>query len=189
MCYKTFRLVFLNKNGRVNFKDDINILKLNKELQLKQCDMAEYLIIQPECYIYEADDSMCGEKLRPVLLNKNGSVHFNKEVQLDMAEYLVFQPDCDGCYGCKPRWDLPYGPDTYKHFIADCANRGLNVRSCFICRYHAEGDGIWNLAPTPIFCKFLKRAFSSTQAVTCEYFRKENTYIKELLENKLNTDF
>jgi hypothetical protein len=133
-CKKTFRLLFLNKDGTVNFKDDVNILELNKELSLKQNNIVEHLIVQPEYYNYDNSDSY---------------------------------------------WRLPNGPDSYKYFIANCAKKSLNVKSCFICRYHAEADSIWSTAP--IFCKFLKKECTSTQAAKCEYFRKENNYVNKLL--------
>ena len=46
------------------------------------------------------------------------------------------------------------------------------IRNCYLCRYHAEnlyrkeGEG-------PIFCKFLKQKYTSTQAVRCEYYRSD----------------
>jgi hypothetical protein len=145
-CEKEFRLLFLNKNGVVRFKDNINILELNKELSEKQKDMVEYLIVQPEYY-----------------------------------KYYNISDDCESC------WELPDGPDSYKYFIANCAKKNLNVKSCFICRYHAEADSVRNTAP--IFCKFLKKECSSTQAAKCEYFRKENNYVNDLLKQEQDDKF
>ncbi|MDR0319523.1 MAG: hypothetical protein LBH81_02170 [Rickettsiales bacterium] len=141
MCQKTFLLLFLNKDGSVNFKDDLNISELNQELTCKKESFVDYLVVQPEyCH------------------------------------------DPEHCYSHETCWSHHNGASDYKRFIALCANKNLNVKSCFICRYHAIADSMWNTAP--IFCKFLKKEFISTQAVKCQYFRKEDKYVNDLLENK-----
>lgn len=142
-CKKMFRLLFLNKNGIVRFKDDINILELNKELSEKQNNIVEHLIVQPECYNSYDDSESC--------------------------------------------WGLPNGPDSYRYFVANCAKKNLNVKSCFIFRYHAEADSMRNTAP--IFCKFLKKECLSTQAAKCEYFRKEDKYVNNLLKQEQDDKF
>jgi len=143
-CKKTFLFLFLNKNGRVLFKKDLNIVDLNVQLSHEQSNnnVVEYRIVSAQ---------PCD----------------------DYADYEY----------CVDFYDGAGSSEDYKNFIADCANKKLNVKSCFICRYHAEANREWSIAP--IFCKFLKEECASTKAVKCQYFKKEDKYIKDLLKTNV----
>jgi hypothetical protein len=71
--------------------------------------------------------------------------------------------------------------EIFKKFVAKCAIENLNIRNCFICRYHALNE--YYDSELPIFCKFLKETFNSNKAVECDYFRKENKYVKEIIND------
>lgn len=71
--------------------------------------------------------------------------------------------------------------EIFKKGVATFANDNLNIKNCFICRYHAENNS-WDDTGIPIFCKFLKIKCNSNKAVTCEYFKIEKKYVTELLE-------
>ena len=76
-----------------------------------------------------------------------------------------------------------FNPHIFKSSIANCAKEKLNVKNCFICRYHAENNAYQTLEETtrlPIFCKFLKIKCNSNQAVMCDYFKVEKVYVEEL---------
>lgn len=138
-CKKAFKLLYLNNNGGVYFKDNLSISKLNKQLTDNKDTFVDYNIISEQ----PCDD------------------YGNYEMHADFH---------NGAGGVK----------AYKCFTANCANKNLNVKSCFICRYHAEADSIWSVLP--IFCKFLKKEYKSTAAIQCQYFRKEERYVRALLE-------
>lgn len=79
--------------------------------------------------------------------------------------------DCGGEYGL-----------LYKHLIAKCASEEKKVNNCFICRYHADNQSVYeNTRGVPIFCKFLKIKCNSNKAVECEYYKPDNKYIFEFL--------
>lgn len=140
-CKKSFKLLYLAKNGGVYFKDNLNISKLNKQLSFNQGCWTRHDIVSEHPCDDNIDYDMC--------------VDFH----CGAGDYT-----------------------DYMRFIANCANENLNVKSCFICRYHADADSMWSTAP--IFCKFLRKECKSTVAIQCKYFRKEKSYVRGLLESK-----
>lgn len=74
--------------------------------------------------------------------------------------------------------------DIFKNGVATYAQQNLEVKNCFICRYHAENNS-WqyfeDTTSVPIFCKFLKIKCNSNKAVSCEYFKLEKKHVDELL--------
>lgn len=54
--------------------------------------------------------------------------------------------------------------------LIEIRNKGFHVKSCYLCRYHAENRSK-DKKENPIFCKFLKKSFDSNYATECEYFR------------------
>jgi glutamine synthetase type III len=62
--------------------------------------------------------------------------------------------------------------------------QNLNVRNCFVCRYHSENDSFQYFRETkslPIFCKFLKKECNSNEAVNCQYFKLEQNYVQNIM--------
>ncbi len=75
-------------------------------------------------------------------------------------------------------------PDIFKKGVAVNAQQNLKVKNCFICRYHAENNSWQYFEDTtgiPIFCKFLKIKCNSNQAVSCEYFKLEKSYVSDIV--------
>lgn len=143
------------------------------------------------------NDGNCNKEFLLLFLNKNGGAQFRDKLKIEnlnkkisemknnWVEYQIVSPgpyyeddeiyeDFESC------WDFYNGAHEYKKFIANCATKNLNVKSCFICRYHAEADSMWSAAP--IFCKHLRKECKSTEALNCGCFKKEEKYIKALLE-------
>lgn len=144
-CKKSFKILYLAKNGGVYFKDNLNISELNKQLFFNQgCWVRHNIVAEQPCDDY-TDYDMC----------------------------------IDFHHGAGDSTD-------YMRFIANCANENLNVKNCFICRYHADADSMWSTAP--IFCKFLKKECKSSAAIDCQYFRKEDNYVRALLESNKEND-
>ena len=75
----------------------------------------------------------------------------------------------------------------FKVSIAKAHKDNVNVKNCFLCRYHGDNrsyDWIDALEKEgkPIFCKFLKVECNSNHASLCAYYRPDNKYIEELFE-------
>ncbi len=70
---------------------------------------------------------------------------------------------------------LPHGgPQIYFDELEKAFQEKRKIRSCFLCRYH--GDNLYREDDErPIYCKFLKKVFVSTEAVPCEYYRADPT--------------
>ncbi len=67
--------------------------------------------------------------------------------------------------------------------VATFAQENCKIKNCFICRYHADNTSLYDdTKDVPIFCKSLKVKCNSNKAVTCERFRKEESYVKEILQ-------
>ena len=143
------------------------------------------------------NDGKCEKAFLLLFVNKNGSVRFSDDLSIlklneklskekdNWVEYRIVSPKPfyyggEDCQEFEVGWDFYNGAQEYKKFIAYCANKNINVKSCFICRYHAESNKEYAVAP--IFCKHLKKECKSTQAVDCECFRKEHKYVQDLLK-------
>ncbi len=64
------------------------------------------------------------------------------------------------------------GNVLYKHLIVDCYKKGIKIKNCFLCRYHAINTSSYSAGG--IFCKFLKITENSNQATNCKYFRPDS---------------
>jgi hypothetical protein len=81
-------------------------------------------------------------------------------------EYLSFSHDCSD-------FSISYqGSDLYKHQVVECYKKGIKIKNCFLCRYHAINTSLYS--DGGIFCKFLKTTGNSNQAANCEYFRPDS---------------
>lgn len=82
-------------------------------------------------------------------------------------------------------YDLDYAyPEKFKYFIAKSHTEGLNVKNCFLCRYHAQNNSrsyYDSAKDNPIFCKFLKSTCHSNYAIDCRYFRADDENVNRLL--------
>lgn len=72
----------------------------------------------------------------------------------------------------------------YKSLIANAYTKGVRVKNCFICRYHAPNLSRTNKSDSekrklPIFCKYLKEMCYSNDATNCQFYRLDNKYILE----------
>lgn len=59
----------------------------------------------------------------------------------------------------------------YRSKVIEAHHKKLNIRNCFLCRYHAQNES-WSKEGT-IFCKFLKNTGNSNMASDCKYFRAD----------------
>lgn len=67
--------------------------------------------------------------------------------------------------------------DIFIGFVRKANREKVNIRNCYICRYHAENKS-WDFVDgEPIFCKFLKITCGSNYAVQCQFFKIEQSYI------------
>jgi len=84
------------------------------------------------------------------------------------SEYLVITEDT-------------YKPDLYRAKVIEAYQKRLNIRNCFLCRYHALNTS-WTQEGT-IFCKFLKKVGNSNMAVDCQYFRADSEVFSQYLDD------
>lgn len=73
---------------------------------------------------------------------------------------------------------------AFRKYIRQAYLQKVNVRNCFVCRYHAINKSWEFKAGEPIFCKFLKKACNSNYAANCQYFKAD---IKTLDETGFET--
>ncbi|MEN6572362.1 MAG: hypothetical protein ABFD24_11005 [Anaerolineaceae bacterium] len=67
-----------------------------------------------------------------------------------------------------PQEDLSY----YAEEVEKAYHAKRKVFNCYLCRYH--GENIYrNENEGPIYCRFLKKKYVSTQAANCEYYRPD----------------
>ena len=62
---------------------------------------------------------------------------------------------------------------TYVQNVVQAHEKKSVIKNCFLCRYHAKNKNFRTKSIKPIFCKFLKEAYSSNKAVGCEYYRPD----------------
>jgi hypothetical protein len=122
------------------------------------------------------------------LLKQRNLKQIKHQLSADKEKILKYEITKDNGYNY---------PEIFKKSVANFATENLNVRNCFICRYHAESNS-WldeDTTGVPIFCKFLKIKCNSNQAVTCVYFKLEKNYVTDLLrtsqeyENEMKEHF
>lgn len=168
----------------IDFEDENDLLIFEEKMLIPSEKIRFYNFKTPQKII--SNDGKCPKRFTILFLKKDGLAGFRNDLHISQVNKTIFNN--------KDNWQIYklisnellynhdiFGPYCYKHFVADCAKKNLNVRNCFICRYHAE-SGFFN--ELPIFCKFLKKECRSTEAVKCKYFKKENRYIEDyLLEN------
>jgi len=63
------------------------------------------------------------------------------------------------------------------NYVSRAYRENINVKNCYICRYHAKNKS-WNFVEgEPIFCKFKKITCSSNYAANCQFFKVEESYV------------
>jgi hypothetical protein len=93
---------------------------------------------------------------------------------LESKNHLVLHSDIS------ESWRLP--GSKYRYLIAKYFKVDNRVKNCYICRYHTDNE-FTKEQGNPIFCKFLKTIGNSNQAVDCKYFKSENEYLDDYIEN------
>ena len=69
--------------------------------------------------------------------------------------------------------------DVFKQNVAKAFREKVNVRNCYICRYHAENFSMDFTNNDPIFCKFQKFSCKSNYATNCNFFKSDPIYYNE----------
>lgn len=69
--------------------------------------------------------------------------------------------------------------DLFLFYLAKSYKQKINVKNCLICQYHRKKMNWQERKTNQIFCKFLKKECHSNEAINCQYFRIEKTYINE----------
>lgn len=64
-------------------------------------------------------------------------------------------------------FNIPLDNMKFRALLSRAWEQGLPIKNCFLCRYHAQGRY------ETIFCKFLRRGGSSSEAAKCQYYRPD----------------
>ncbi len=70
----------------------------------------------------------------------------------------------------------------YKWSVARAYASKVNIKNCFICRYHAQNKTM-DASKNPIFCKFLRIICNSNEAAICKYFMPDKKQIDEYISH------
>ncbi len=77
------------------------------------------------------------------------------------------------------------GQAGFFRLLGEACKKGLKVKNCFICRYHAQNEYRSILydddGDKAIFCKFRKIKCTSNEAAVCSYFRVDQEYVDALV--------
>lgn len=77
--------------------------------------------------------------------------------------------------------------DIYRSKVIESYQKGLKIKNCFLCRYHALNQSLSREGI--IFCKFLKESGNSNMATDCQYFRADSKVFSEYLEPPQKEDW
>lgn len=97
-----------------------------------------------------------------------------------LVKYRQFKDKLSYIHMVQPKeWESEYfdgGGYLYVRLIREARRRGFHIQNCYVCRYH--GDNWRELSNDSIFCKFLKKTCGSNEAVDCQYFRFDESYLE-----------
>lgn len=82
--------------------------------------------------------------------------------------------------------DVKKYPLKFKYYVAKSYADKIKISNCFICRYHEETNNSYVALSDdndPIFCKIAKSSNESNFAKDCQYYRPDEEYIHEHIEN------
>lgn len=111
------------------------------------------------------------------LLRQRNLKQIQKQLNLSTEKIVKYQISKD----CGYNYSL-----IFKKGLATFSMQNLQVKNCFLCRYHAENNSWLYFIDTtgePIFCKFLKIKCNSNQAVVCDYFKLDNKCVQDIIES------
>jgi len=163
---------------QIETEEDLQII--TNRLFSQKNDKIKFINFKTKTITGNICDGNCDKMFHYLFLDKNGKVLLKQKNLKEISNLVSFNKNNLQAYHVEDIEYSDYG-NIYKKFVAQCAIKNLNVRNCFICRYHALNEG-YNLGS--IFCKFLKKACASNEAVECEYFKKERKYMEEIMNKK-----
>lgn len=98
----------------------------------------------------------------------------------DLSEYVLIPVSI-----LELKLGFPSNKDIFKAVVSVFKLKKYNVRNCFLCRYGAENDSLWNENSKTIFCKTFRFTCSSGQAVSCDRYRIKYEAAQENLSNEI----
>lgn len=142
--------------NRFNFKDKYT----KKDFCQGKCKVSKNVFI-----VYDSGKSILAEKKLNSLnaLIKNAKVVDYRFGELDQKSYQT----------------LEY---AFIKNVIKSREKGIDVKNCFLCRYHARNNSSYSATNESIFCKFLKESFQSNYASKCEYYRPDKEVYAEYLD-------
>ncbi len=73
--------------------------------------------------------------------------------------------------------------NEYLKNVINSFEKGIKIKNCFLCRYHAINKNKFTKSEKPIFCKFLKKAYTSNQAADCNFYKPDKKVYSKYIEN------
>lgn len=130
--------------------------------------------VQPETHIVKKNN--CNKKFYFFMLKTDGSAYI---LEGSVNKYRYQLAKCEIAYSKRIAVEYRDFLYAYRENLISAYRQNLLVKNCFLCRYHAINnlsDAYYLVDDTewgPIFCKFLRKVFTSTFAVTCQYYRPD----------------
>lgn len=159
----------------IQTEDDIAIIE---SCQLEESDKVKFYNFKKE-----KEYAYCGGNC------KHGIVPYAK-IDLEYDFFIVYQngksiilrktiAEIDNIAGILYKEILLYDMDyssflkkcLYKFKVVEVYQKGIKIKNCFLCRYHAINTSLYNEGT--IFCKFLKNTGNSNMAINCQSFRPD----------------
>lgn len=164
-------------------EDDILLIK---ERIITQKDSRIRLVnlnIQPEERSI-CKESECPERIGVFVVYSNGKSILSWE-RLPKAKSLINSHMNGNILYCKliglgKIWS---SSDEYKRNLIEAYNNRIDVKNCFLCRYHGENRSYYDDnddEAKPIFCKFLKIKCKSNYASECQYYKPDERAFPDL---------
>jgi len=126
-------------------------------------------------------DFECPEKVGIFRVYKNGKSILTWESLPKAKSLIESQSKNSFLYHKVINRDEPYSlSDEYKKNLIDAYNSNIEIKNCFLCRYHGKNQSCYDDDKKPIFCKFLKISCNSNRASECQYYRPDQKNFPDL---------
>jgi hypothetical protein len=173
----------INSNYRIielEISSEEELEPIKRKLLSKKNESIKFINFKPIVFKCKGN---CEKSFNFITLDKNEQCLLKQYNLTQIKQILIEDKDKILDYKILKDRQILY-PEIFKKGVADFALKGLKIKNCYLCRYHANNDS-WDdkeLGSNLVFCKFLKIQCNSNQAVKCSYFKFEDKYVKEILE-------
>ncbi|MBD1871668.1 hypothetical protein H6F95_31080 [Cyanobacteria bacterium FACHB-471] len=127
------------------------------------------------------DEFDCPERVGVFRVYKNGKSILTWEKPPKAKSLIEKQNNSGFLYFKVINGDHVYSlSDEYKKNLIEAYNNKIDIKNCFLCRYHGENWSYFDDDECPIFCKFLKVKCKSNYASECQYYKPDQKSFPDL---------